>query len=226
MGSGWNDAVLFAEAWRRARDGGDLARACRTCRGAGRLAGASCRNHAAGRGVPGSRRRMAASGLAGLPKTAPMASRWGRPPVLMVYLRDALPAFLQASLEPVQVAIRLGVTGQNGAVAVLAAFEPMLLETRARANSTLDDLGSATCVRHHGDEARNAIFEAVPLMICSGDCRPGAFVIAALHAYWGFGGVWPGTDAASCARTVGGFPGRAECRGQACLRSPPRCRGA
>jgi hypothetical protein len=33
------------------------------------------------------------------------------------------------------------------------------------------------------------------------------FAIAALHAYWGFGGVWPGTDAASCARTVGGFPG-------------------
>jgi urease accessory protein len=24
IGSGWNDAVLFAEAWRRARDGGDL----------------------------------------------------------------------------------------------------------------------------------------------------------------------------------------------------------
>ena len=25
MGSGWNDAVLFAESWRRAHDGGDLA---------------------------------------------------------------------------------------------------------------------------------------------------------------------------------------------------------
>ena len=31
--------------------------------------------------------------------------------------------------------------------------------------------------------------------------------IALLHAYWGVGGVWPGADAASCARTVGGFPG-------------------
>ena len=29
--------------------------------------------------------------------------------------------------------------------------------------------------------------------------------IAALHAYWGLGGVWPGADAASCARTVVGF---------------------
>ena len=32
-------------------------------------------------------------------------------------------------------------------------------------------------------------------------------VIAALHAYWGFGGVWPGRDAADCARRVGGFRG-------------------
>lgn len=33
------------------------------------------------------------------------------------------------------------------------------------------------------------------------------FVIAALHAYWGLGGVWPGTDSASCARAVVGFRG-------------------
>jgi hypothetical protein len=33
------------------------------------------------------------------------------------------------------------------------------------------------------------------------------FAIAALHAYWGFGGVWPGTDAASCAKTIAGFRG-------------------
>ena len=31
--------------------------------------------------------------------------------------------------------------------------------------------------------------------------------IAALHAYWGFGGVWPGTDEKSCARAVAGFRG-------------------
>lgn len=34
------------------------------------------------------------------------------------------------------------------------------------------------------------------------------FVIAALHAYWGMGGVWPGVDEESCARTVTGFAGR------------------
>lgn len=31
--------------------------------------------------------------------------------------------------------------------------------------------------------------------------------IAALHVYWGFGGVWPGSDTASCARIVVGFAG-------------------
>lgn len=29
--------------------------------------------------------------------------------------------------------------------------------------------------------------------------------LAALHGYWAVGGVWPGSDAASCARTVAGF---------------------
>jgi len=31
--------------------------------------------------------------------------------------------------------------------------------------------------------------------------------LAALHVYWAVGGVWPGSDAASCARTVIGFRG-------------------
>ncbi len=41
------------------------------------------------------------------------------------------------------------------------------------------------------------------------------FVIAALHAYWGMGGVWPGVDAQSCSRTVTGFPGRNKMPGAA-----------
>jgi hypothetical protein len=31
--------------------------------------------------------------------------------------------------------------------------------------------------------------------------------LSALHGYWAVGGVWPGSDAASCARTVAGFKG-------------------
>ncbi|WFP76711.1 DUF3995 domain-containing protein [Mesorhizobium sp. WSM4906] len=30
-------------------------------------------------------------------------------------------------------------------------------------------------------------------------------LITTLHVYWGIGGVWPGTDAKSCARAVVGF---------------------
>ncbi|GAA2838164.1 uncharacterized protein DUF3995 [Aminobacter aminovorans] len=33
------------------------------------------------------------------------------------------------------------------------------------------------------------------------------YLIASIHAYWGLGGVWPGTDQASCARTVVGALG-------------------
>ncbi len=43
--------------------------------------------------------------------------------------------------------------------------------------------------------------------------------IAALHAYWGFGGVWPGRDAADCARRVGGA------RRAAHARAGPQLRG-
>jgi hypothetical protein len=32
-------------------------------------------------------------------------------------------------------------------------------------------------------------------------------LIAALHVYWGIGGIWPGSDPKSCARTVAGFAG-------------------
>ena len=39
--------------------------------------------------------------------------------------------------------------------------------------------------------------------------------IAALHAYWGAGGVWPGTDERSCARMVGGFRGATRIAGPA-----------
>ena len=35
----------------------------------------------------------------------------------------------------------------------------------------------------------------------------GLLLIAALHVYWGLGGVWPGTDAADLAARVAGFAG-------------------
>ncbi len=59
---------------------------------------------------------------------------------------SALIAFVHAFVSnQIQCAIRLGVLGQNGGVALLSRFESLILETAHRANvSTLDDLGAST----------------------------------------------------------------------------------
>ncbi|PZO80594.1 MAG: urease accessory protein UreF [Mesorhizobium amorphae] len=142
-GSGWNDAVLLAEAWREATSGGD----------AGAVA-------ELGQALAGSRERHlettlqgAAFGeavsawLPGLPSDLPYpvavgvaAGRSG------VALEAALLGFLHAfSANLVQAALRLVPLGQRDGVATLAAFEPLLLDTAARAaRSSLDDLGSSS----------------------------------------------------------------------------------
>ena len=149
MGSGWNDAVLFTEAWRRARDGGDLAEITD-------LAEA----------LAGSHERHTETMLQG-DAFLKAASAWsnpvlGRLPAECAYcvavgavaggngiaLQDALSAFLQAFFSNlVQAAIRLGVVGQSGATALLAGFEPLALATAARAaGSAADDLGGCAFV--------------------------------------------------------------------------------
>ncbi|MGX5841543.1 urease accessory protein UreF [Mesorhizobium sp. ArgA1] len=149
MGSGWNDAVLFAEAWRRARDKGDLDDIA-----------------AVAEALAGSRERHAETMLQG-GAFLKAASAWpnpvlGRLPAECAYcvavgavaggngiaLQDALSAFLQAFFSNlVQASIRLGVVGQSGATALLAGFEPLALATAARASgSTLDDLGGCAFV--------------------------------------------------------------------------------
>lgn len=61
-------------------------------------------------------------------------------------LESALGAFLHAYFSnQIQCAIRLGLLGQNGGVALLAGFEPVILETAKQANlSTLEDLGASS----------------------------------------------------------------------------------
>ncbi|RWQ38049.1 MAG: urease accessory protein UreF [Mesorhizobium sp.] len=149
MGSGWNDAVLFAESWRRARESGDLDEIA-----------------ALAEALAGSRERHAETMLQGA-AFLKAASAWpcqvlDRLPAECAYcvavgavaggnaiaLQDALSAFLQTFFSNlVQAAIRLGVVGQTGATALLAGFEPLALETAARASrSTLDDLGGCAFV--------------------------------------------------------------------------------
>ena len=149
MGSGWNDAVLFAESWRRSRHAGDLDEIA-----------------ALAEALAGSRERHTETMLQGA-AFLKAASAWPNPgleclPAECAYcvavgavaggngiaLQDALSAFLQAFFSNlVQAAIRLGVVGQSGATALLAGFEPLALSTAARAaRSSLDDLGGCAFV--------------------------------------------------------------------------------
>lgn len=149
MGSGWNDAVLFAESWRRAREGGDF----------DEIAGLA-------EALAGSRERHSETMLQGA-AFLKAASAWPNPvlqrlPEECAYcvavgavaggnaiaLQDALSAFLQSFFSNlVQAAIRLGVVGQTGATALLAGFEPLALATADRAaRSTLDDLGGCAFI--------------------------------------------------------------------------------
>lgn len=146
-GSMWNDAVLLAESRRRARSGGDLAEIAQL----GEALSGSQERHLEsmlqGEAFAGAAAAWPHPMLAGLPATCPYCVAVGAVAGAHgVALESALAAFLQAFASNLcQAAIRLGVTGQTGAVATIAALEPLVLATAARAaRSTLDDLGSST----------------------------------------------------------------------------------
>ena len=205
-GSGWNDAVLFAEAHRRAvavafapilQEGGGLQTSLATVNGnyaegpaespsplrGGVRGGGNLHVHNAIEGFTSVTPDIDFSDLAELAEAlacseerhresllqgaafVEAARAWPQPlldrlPTRCTYavaagailgghgvdLETALAAWLQAfSLNLAQAAIRLGVTGQQGAMAVVAALESVELRTACRAAaSTLDDLGSAT----------------------------------------------------------------------------------
>ncbi len=147
LGSGWNDAVLFAEAWRRAKTGDtldDLAELAEA------LAGSLERHRETT--LQGAAFLTAAGGwphpvLARLPRDCPYCVAVGAVcGAHGIGIGEALPAYMQAfAATLVQASIRLGVTGQAGAVETNAALEPAVLAAAARAaQSGLDDLGSAT----------------------------------------------------------------------------------
>ncbi len=146
-GSGWNDAVLFAESWREAAPGGDLQEVAELTealagsherhmetmlQGAAFLVAAKSWDHAIFERLPSDCPYPVAVGAVSGAHGIPLAS--------------ALSAYLQAyCINLLQASIRLSVTGQKGVTTLMAALEPILITTAARAaQSTLDDLGSAT----------------------------------------------------------------------------------
>ena len=147
FGSGWNDAVLLAEAWRAEEEGlpeiAELAEA---------LAGSAERHletMAQGRAfllaaqawpdaVPGD-----LAGGAAYPVAVGAVSRR-----LGLDIGSVLPAYLASfSANLVQAAVRLVPLGQRDGVAAVAALEPTVLSVAMRAaGASLDDLGSATFI--------------------------------------------------------------------------------
>lgn len=147
IGSGWNDAVLFAEAWRRARNNGDLVELAELAEA---LAGSQERHMETmlqGQAFVTAARSWPHPFLEKLPESCPYCVAVGAVSGAHgILLEDALGAWLQTfASNLVQASIRLGVTGQSGGVEIIAALETLTTATAARArNSTLDDLGTAT----------------------------------------------------------------------------------
>ncbi|MEQ1941019.1 urease accessory protein UreF [Mesorhizobium sp. VNQ89] len=146
FGSGWNDAVLFAEAHRRARQDGDLFDLAELAEA---LAGSEERHRESmlqGAAFLAAARAWPHPVIDRLPAECPYCVAASA--ILGAHgvaLETALGAWLQAfSMNLIQAAIRLGVTGQQGAMATLAALEPTITQAAGRAErSALDDLGSA-----------------------------------------------------------------------------------
>ncbi|MDF1634902.1 urease accessory protein UreF [Mycoplana sp. MJR14] len=145
-GALWNDAVLFAEAWRRVDDEAGLA----DLADLGLALAGSAERHAEtlslGRAFVSAAAAWPQAVLARLPQDVPypvaagaIAAAHGVP------VEEALAAYLHAALsQSVSAGIRLGVCGQAEGVVILAGLEEAIAAVSARAAAgTLDDLGGA-----------------------------------------------------------------------------------
>lgn len=148
-GGAWNDAVLLADAWRRARAGGDLSG---TADLALALAGSMERHMettlqgAAFRDAVGAWDDAIGDGL---PPDTPYCIAVGAVAGWQgIDLESTLSAHLQAwASNLIQAGIRLSVLGQSDGVRLIAGIEGRLAHAAMRAaRSSLDDLGSAAVV--------------------------------------------------------------------------------
>jgi urease accessory protein len=151
-GSGWNDAVLLAEAWRIASKGGDCSEITELAEA---LAGSRERHLETTLQGEAFADAVAAWDLSKSHQTlgrfdphaypvavAAAAVRHGIP------LHDTLTAYLHAfASNLIQASVRLVPLGQRDGVAALAALDPVILAVAEKAGaSSLDDLGSCTVI--------------------------------------------------------------------------------
>jgi Urease accessory protein UreF len=145
-GSLWNDAILFAEAWRRHDDHDAL----REVAELGLALAGSAERHfetlSLGNAFVAAAAAWPHAVYGRLPKDVPLPVAIGAVAAAhAVPLKDALAAFLHAALsQVVSAGIRLGACGQAEGVGILAEQEATILDVCRRASaSTLDDLGTA-----------------------------------------------------------------------------------
>ncbi|MGH6922770.1 MAG: urease accessory protein UreF [Propylenella sp.] len=151
LGSGWNDAVLFAAA-HRAAEAGDSEALGSIAELAEALA-PSCERHAETTGQGRAFLEAVSAAWPSEPVSHLMAEGGAAYPVAVgaaaagnaIPLGAALAAYLNAFVANlVSVGVRLIPIGQNAGLKVVAALHPLVAETMERAlRSTLDDLGSA-----------------------------------------------------------------------------------
>ncbi len=163
FGSGWNDAVLFAQAHRLAADGQDFDELAQLGEALAGSAERHLETSAQGRAFVEAARVWAPDLAERLPADCPYPVAVGAFAGAQGIDRGAAVAvYLQAfATNLVQAAIRLGVVGQSDGVRVIAELEPLIIEAADRAaNSSLDDLGSAAfnsdimAIRHETQRTR------------------------------------------------------------------------
>lgn len=145
-GSVWNDAVLFADAWRRHGDGGALHELSELGLGLAGSAERYLETLSLGKAFVSAAQAWPNPVFQRLPFEVPFPVAVGAVAGAQgVSLRDGLAAYLHATLsQSISAGIRLGVCGQGEGVGILAALEPEIVETAARASvTTPDDLGTA-----------------------------------------------------------------------------------
>jgi urease accessory protein len=144
-GSLWNDAVLCAEAHRRAKQEGNLDEL--TELGLALAGGKERLAETLEQGTAFTRAARAWPPSPELPERVPYPVAVGAVAAAQsIALNDTLAAFLNAIASSlVQAGVRLIPIGQSEAVATLAALEKVILVAARRAeNSSLDDLGSSS----------------------------------------------------------------------------------
>lgn len=146
-GTGWNDAVIVAEAWRLGRDGGDLdglAELAEAMAGsAERHLETMAQGAAFAKAVGGWTKGLRVPDACAYPVIFGAAAGCNGLP-----LDQTVAAYLQAFVSnQIQAGIRLSLLGQERGVALLRDMEVTILDIAARAaGSTLDDLGGSAFV--------------------------------------------------------------------------------